>query len=107
MKTFLTIGYSSGIFWHCLGDPTDAPGQSCTKIPTLEVAAAIGLVLCLAILIALILSRLRKSRLMARNSQAARKVGMGAISNTPPAISDEAAIGEIPKEAEPYDGAPM
>jgi hypothetical protein len=63
MKTFLDIGYSNGTFWHCVGDPTEAPGQSCTKIPTFEVVAAIGLVVCLAVLIATILSRRRKSHL--------------------------------------------
>jgi hypothetical protein len=38
MKTFLNFGYSNGIFWRCVGNPTDAPGQSCTKILTFEVA---------------------------------------------------------------------
>jgi hypothetical protein len=59
MKTFLDIGYSSGIFWRCVGDPAETPGQSCTRIPTFQIAAAIGL-LCLVILIAVILSRRRR-----------------------------------------------
>jgi hypothetical protein len=67
MKTFLDIGYSNGIFWHCVGDPTAAPGQSCTKIPAFEADAAIGLVVCLAILIVTFLSRRRKSRLTSGN----------------------------------------
>jgi hypothetical protein len=50
MKTFLHIGYGNGIFWRCVGDPTEAPGQSCTRIPTFQLAAAIGL-FCVVILV--------------------------------------------------------
>jgi len=59
MKTFLDIGYSNGIFWRFVGNPTDAPGQSCTRIPTFEVAG-FGLVICLVVLIAVILTRRRR-----------------------------------------------
>jgi hypothetical protein len=59
MKTFLDIGYSNGIFWRCVGNPTDAPGQACTKVPTFEVVG-LGLVICLVILIAVILTRRRR-----------------------------------------------
>jgi hypothetical protein len=59
MKTFFDIAYSSGVFWRCVGDPTEAPGQSCAKIPSLDVAAAVGLVVCLALLTAILLRRRR------------------------------------------------
>jgi hypothetical protein len=60
MKTLLDIGDSNGTFWRCVGEPTEAPGQSCAKIPTFQLAAAIGLVICLIILIAVILSPRRR-----------------------------------------------
>jgi hypothetical protein len=59
MKTFLDIGNSNGTVWRCAGNPTDPAGQSCTKIPTFQLAAAIGLVICLLVLTAVILSRRR------------------------------------------------
>ena len=62
MKTILDIGYGGGIFWRCIGDPAKEPGQSCTKIPPFQLAAAFGLASCLIVLVAFIVSRRRRAR---------------------------------------------
>jgi hypothetical protein len=41
MKTFLDIGYSSGIFWRCVGDPTETPGRTKCRAAAAMIQAAV------------------------------------------------------------------